>query len=423
MPEAQLLKLPMAGLASCGQHGRMHDMDALQSQDLRGLTPQALEALAQRMLVHVQQQAREIARRDGEIVWRDAKIEKITFELARLKRWKFGARTEAMDAQQRQLFLETLVEDEADLQAQLAELQARQSPPPVTPEKAPQPPRRQALPEHLRRVEHHHEPADTHCPAVDCGEPMTRVGEDVSERLDIVPAEFFVHRHIRGKWVCRCCQRQGVDRLVQEPAEPQIIERGIPASGLVAYTLISRFADPVPYYRQEAINARSGVHTPRSTLAAWAGQAGAALHPLYEALKRFVLGSAVVQADETTVDMLDPGAGKTRKAYVWAYARGEFDPRPGVVYDFCPGRGSKYPLAFLGGLPSPPGSQADRPAESRDPPWSGTLVCDRYGGYDSVLDPKVFPQRVSAACAAHARRKFDELAKSGFGEQWNQKPT
>ena len=86
MPEAQLLKLPMAGLASCGQHGRMHDMDALQSQDLRGLTPQALEALAQRMLVHVQQQAREIARRDGEIVWRDAKIEKITFELARLKR-------------------------------------------------------------------------------------------------------------------------------------------------------------------------------------------------------------------------------------------------------------------------------------------------------------------------------------------------
>lgn len=122
MSGAQLLKLPMAGLASCGQHERMHDMDALQSQDLRGLTPQALEALAQRMLVHVQQQAREIARRDGEIVWRDAKIEKITFELARLKRWKFGARTEAMDAQQRQLFLDTLVEDEADLQAQLAEL-------------------------------------------------------------------------------------------------------------------------------------------------------------------------------------------------------------------------------------------------------------------------------------------------------------
>jgi len=407
MPGAQLLKLRMAGNVPGGQHGRMHGIDALQSQDLKGLTPEALQGLAQHLLVRVQQQAREI-------VWRDAKIEKITFELARLKRWKFGARTEAMDAQQRQLFLDTLVEDEADLQAQLAALQARlPEPPAAAAEKAPQPPRRQALPEHLRRVEHHHEPADTHCPAADCGEPMTRVGEDVSERLDIVPAEFFVHRHIRGKWVCRCCQRQGVERLVQEPAEPQIIERGIPASGLVAYTLISRFSDHVPYYRQEAINARSGVHTPRSTLASWAGQAGAALHPLYEALQRFVLGSAVVQADETTVAMLDPGAGKTKKAYVWAYARGEFDPDPGVVYDFCLGRGSKYPLAFLGGLPSPPGSQADPPAENRDPPWSGTLVCDRYGGYDAVLDPKVFPQRVSAACAAHARRKFDELAKSG----------
>ena len=102
----------------------------------------------------------------------------------------------------------------------------------------------------------------------DCGQPMTRVGEDISERLDIVPAEFFVHRHIYGKWTCRCCQRQGIERLVQEPADPQIIDGGIAASGLVAHTLISRFVDHLPYYRQEAINARSGVHTPRSTLAA-----------------------------------------------------------------------------------------------------------------------------------------------------------
>ena len=93
---------------------------------------------------------------------------------------------------------------------------------------------------------------------------MTRVGEDVSERLDIVPAEFFVHRHIYGKWACRCCQL-----LVQEPAEPQIVECGIPSAGLVAHTLVSRFVDHLPYYRQETINARSGVHTPRSTLASW----------------------------------------------------------------------------------------------------------------------------------------------------------
>ena len=175
---------------------------------------------------------------------------------------------------------------------------------------------------------------------------MTRVGEDVSEKLDIVPAEFFVQRHIYGKWACKCCQL-----LVQQPAAPAIIDGGMPASGLVAHTLISRFVDHLPpYYRKEAINARSGVHTPRSTLAQWSGRAGAALEPLYDAHKRFVLSCRVLHADETPVAMLDPGAGKTRRAYVWAYARGAFDAMPAVVYDFCLGRGAQHPVAFLGGI-------------------------------------------------------------------------
>ncbi|MDP3085721.1 MAG: IS66 family transposase zinc-finger binding domain-containing protein [Rubrivivax sp.] len=235
---------------------RMLSMRELKAQDLHGLTPDAVTALAAQMLEHIEQQARQldikyqqIQRQARDIAWRDAKLEKVSFELVRLKRWKFGAKTEAMNAEQRQMFQDTLLE------AQLAELRA-------------------ALPE------------DTACPTPDCGQPMARVGEDVSERLDIVPAEFFVRLHIYGKWACRCCQRQGIERLVQEPAQPQIIDRGIRASGLVAHTLTSRFVDHLPYYRQEAINARSGMHTPRSTLAAWAGMAGAALEPLYEAHKR-----------------------------------------------------------------------------------------------------------------------------------------
>ena len=219
----------------------------------------------------------------------------------------------------------------------------------------------------------------------------------MSERLDIVPAEFFVHRHIYGKWVCRCGQS-----LRQAAAEPEVIEGGMPASGLLAYTLISRFADHLPYYRQETINARSGVHTPRSTLAAWAGQAGAALQPLYDAQRRFVLSCRVLHADETPVALLDPGAGKTRRAYIWAYARSRHDALPGVVYDFCLGRGAQYPVAFLGG--------DGRSGQGR---WCGTLLTDRYGAYDAVLDPKVYPDRRPAACVAHARRKFDELAKAG----------
>ena len=402
---------------------RMLSMRDLKPQDLQGLSQEAITALAAQMLGHIEHQANELeskghelalqqkllARKDRDIALRDAKIEKITFELTRLKRWKFGAKSEAMTADQRQMFQDTLLEDEADLEAQLAALQAALPKTQAKPKAAPRRPRRQALPDHLRRVEHHHEPEDTTCTTADCGQAMTRVGEDISERLDIVPAEFFVHRHIYGKWTCRCCQRQGIERLVQEPAEPQIIDGGIAASGFAAHILISRFVDHLPYYRQETINARSGVHTPRSTLARTAGNAGAAMVPLYDAHKRFVLSCPVLHADETPVAMLDPGAGKTKRAYIWAYARGEFDAQQGVIYEFCLGRGSQYPLAFLGGAQGPPGSSADVEGE---PAWQGTLACDQYAGYDRTLDRRVYPQRIAAHCAAHARRKFDELVST-----------
>ncbi len=399
----------------------MLSMRDVKAHDLQGLSPEAVTALAMQMLQHIQHQAGDLQsqsneleiknkllqRKDRDIAWRDAKIEKITFELTRLKRWKFGAKSEAMTADQRQMFQDTLLEDEADLEAQLAALQAALPKTPAAPKPPRKQPRRQALPAHLRRVEHHHEPESTSCSIPDCGQPMTRIGEDVSERLDIVPAEFFVHRHIYGKWACRCCQRLGLERLVQEPADPQIIDGGIAASGFIAHTLISRFVDHLPYYRQETINARSGVHTPRSTLASMSGRGGAALEPLYEVHKRFVLSCPVLHADETPVAMLDPGAGKTKRAYIWAYARGELDAQRGVIYEFCLGRGSQYPVAFLGAPQAPPGAPpCDQVA------WSGTLVCDQYAGYDRALDPRVYPQRVAAHCCAHARRKFDELLGS-----------
>ena len=360
--------------------------NTFKAEDLKGLSKSAAIELATALLAQLTTQSEHLAQREREIKFKDAKIERITFELARLKAWKFGAKTEAMNTQQRQMFEDTLAEDQASLEAQLLALQGESSSGAPPQSKAPVRPRRQALPEHLRRVEHRHEPESTVCPSPECGQAMTRIGEDVSERLDIVPAQFFVHRHIRGKWVCKCCQV-----LVQEPVEPQIINKGLPTSGLLAHTLVSRFVDHLPYYRQEQINARSGVHTPRSTLAAWSGAAGASLMPLYDAHREFVLGAQVLHADETPVKMLDPGAGKTVKAYVWAYARGEHDAVPGVIYEFCRGRGSKYPAAFLG-------------------QWSGTLTCDDYAGYNAALK---IAGRIEAGCLAHARRKFDELAKTG----------
>lgn len=370
----------------------MLDLHTLKAEDLKGLSKNAMADLAGQMLAQLTTMSEQLQARDKqaaqhvqEMKFKDAKLERVTFELARLKAWKFGAKTERMNAQQRQMFEETAAEDEASLQAQLQALQGLREPsaPPLAEHK--RKPRRQPLPEHLRRVEHLHEPENTTCPTVGCGQAMVRIGEDVSERLDIVPAEFIVQRHVRGKWACKCCQV-----LVQESVAPQIIDKGMPTSGLLAHTLVSRFVDHLPYYRQEQINARAGVHTPRSTLAAWSGAAGAGLQPLFDAHRAFVLGAPVLHADETPVRMLDPGAGKTAKAYVWAYARGEHDAIPGVVYDFCVGRGAKYPMAFLNG-------------------WSGTITCDDYKGYDAVLRAD---GRTEAGCLAHARRKFDELAKA-----------
>ena len=368
----------------------MLDVHAINAKDFSSLSSEGFAKLAAQMLAHIAEQDSHIGeqrkRLDSAaqaIKWRDAKIEKITVQLARLKAWKFGAKTERMNAQQREIFEESLAEDHASLQAQLQALQAQAGLKPA-PEQRPgkRQPKREALPAHLPRVDQLVEPDNTTC---SCGEAMVRIGEDISERLDVIPAEFFVQRQIRGKWACKCCQL-----LVQEPAAPQVIENGIASAGLAAHVLVNRFVDHIPYYRQEDINARSGVHTPRSTLASIAGRSGGQLTPLCDALREFVLSSPIVHADETPIALLDPGAGKTKKAYMWAYARGAFDPEPAVVYDFCLGRGGKYPVEFLKG-------------------WSGTLVADQYGGYDAVLKLET---RIGAGCMAHARRKFHDLVKA-----------
>ena len=382
----------------------MLDLHAVKGKDINSLSSAELAELATRLLAHVDEQNRHIDEQGKHIAqqrqridsdaaaikWRDAKIESITMQLARLKAWKFGAKTERMNAEQREIFEETLAADQASLEAQLAALQQPAAPGTGAPDKEPRrKPKREPLPPHLPRVDQRIEPQDTTCPTPACGQPMVRVGEDISERLDIVPAQFFVQRQIRGKWACRCCQV-----MVQEPAAPQVFDNALPTPGLQAHVMVSRFVDHIPYYRQEQINGRSHVYTPRSTLAGWGGQTGAQLLPLAQAHREFVLGSAVLHADETPISLLDPGAGKTKKAYMWAYSRGAFDPQPGVVFDFCPGRGGKYAQAFLG-------------------EWTGTLVVDAYGGYDALLSQH---ERKTAHCLAHARRKFDELFKSNASE-------
>ncbi|MBW8832923.1 MAG: transposase, partial [Burkholderiales bacterium] len=221
----------------------MLDVHAIKNKDLSGLGSEDVSKLVKQMLAHIAEQDSHIGEQRKQldsaaqaIKWRDAKIEKITFELARLKAWRFGAKTERMNAEQREIFEETLAADQASLEAQLEALQAEAAPKPAPQQRPPKrKPKREALPAHLPRVDQLVEPESTAC---SCGEAMLRIGEDISERLDIIPAEFFVQRQIRGKWVCKCCQL-----LVQEPAAPQVIDNGIATPGLAAHVLVSRFVD------------------------------------------------------------------------------------------------------------------------------------------------------------------------------------
>lgn len=232
----------------------MIDTPSVSAADLAALEAAGLGALGARMLQ--MQQRLEQAKHD--IDWRDTKIDKLSFEVAQLRRLKFGKTSEQLDAEQRALFDESVDADIAAVEAELEELQqARKAREPHQRSK------RQPLPAHLPRTEQQHEPENTQCA---CGCALQRVGEDVSERLDYTPGVFTVERHVRGKWACAACRT-----LMQAPMPAEIIDKGMPTAGLLAHVLVAQHADHLPLYRQEAISKRAGLELARSTLAAWVG--------------------------------------------------------------------------------------------------------------------------------------------------------
>lgn len=203
----------------------------------------------------------------------------------------------------------------------------------------------------------------------------------MSEKLDYVPGEFTVERHIRGKWACTQCET-----LIQAPVPAQVIDKGIPTAGLLAQVLAAKYSDHLPLYRQERIFARAGFAIPRSTLAEWVGACGVQLQPLVDVLRSTLLEHYVLHADETPVSMLAPGKKKTHKAYVWAYCSTPFSDLKAVVYNFAPTRAGEYARNFLGD-------------------WQGKLVCDDYSGYKASFNSGI----TEIGCTAHARRKFFDL--------------
>lgn len=308
------------------------------------------------------------------------KIQALTLELAHLKRMRYGVKSETLDAEACDLFQETLAADIAAAQLELARKQAEATPALPVAKLPRERAGRQALPDHLPRIEHRHEPES--CTCGQCGQEMVLIGEDVSEQLDVEPAKFFVHRHIRPQYACRGCQT-----VAAAPIPPAVIDGGMAAVGLLAWVIVGKYLDHLPLYRLEGIAARDGVTLARSTLAEWVGRLGVALTPLAERLAERLRQRAILHADETPVRQLDPGSGKTHRAYLWAYRSNALDTGPPiVVFDYQTSRSGEHARNFLGG-------------------WRGSLMVDDFGGYKALFTAGI----VELGCLAHARRKFFDL--------------
>lgn len=335
----------------------------------------ALDAAALREMV-VKQQA--------QISSRDAELERLRLVIARLQRLQFGRKSEKVQRQIEQLELQL-----EDLEARRAEeLQQTEKTLPSTAAAvfaaAARKPARRALPEHLPREVETHEPQDEGCPA--CGGALSRLGEDVSEVLEYVPARFKVIRHVRPKLSCTKC-----DTIVQAEAPSRPIERGLAGPGLLAHVLVSKYADHLPLYRQAEIYAREGVELQRSTLADWVGATSELLKPLNETLRQYVLSGRKLHADDTPVPVLAPGDGKTKLGRLWTYVRDDRPAgdvvAPAVWFTYSPDRRGEHPHRHLA-------------------TFQGTLQADGYAGFNRLYDSGRIRE---AACWAHVRRKFFDI--------------
>ena len=314
-----------------------------------------------------------------------ARAERLEQIINELRRYRFGRRAETLPEDQLLLGLEdveqVVASSEAGEEAAAPAVRAHRA--------ARRRMNRGSLPPHLPRIEMVVDIEDHNCPC--CRNLLHRIGEDCSERLDIIPAQLRVLVVRRPKYACRGCE----EVVVQAPAPARLIEGGLPTEATVAHVLVSKYADHLPLYRQAQIYARQGITLDRSTLADWVGRAAFMLRPVHERLLARLKTSTKLFADETTAPVLDPGRGRTKIGQLWAYARddrpwGGSDP-PGVAYIYAPDRKAERPITHLAG-------------------FKGILQVDGYGGYRALAERGDVQL---AFCWAHVRRRFYELALAG----------
>lgn len=311
----------------------------------------------------------------------EARIATLEQIIHAFQRARFGPSAERIDAAQLALMLgkdPPLPPPANDVLAQA----------PTTPRPArPRQRNRGALPPHLERIEQVLDLADRGCPC--CGRDMHRIGEDRSERLDVVPAQLRVRVTIRPRYACRGCA-EGVH---QRPAPDRAIPGGLPTEALLAQ-VVAKYGDGLPLYRQAAILRRQGIILDRSTLCDWASKACWWLRPLHGLILAHITRQARVFADDTPLPTLERGRGRTRDGRLWVYA---VDDRPwvgrgppAVAYVYSANRKGEHPAVHLAG-------------------FRGVLQVDGFGGFKALRRSRTDGTVVLAFCWAHLRRRFFEI--------------
>lgn len=295
----------------------------------------------------------------------------------------YGKKSEKLSEDERQLCFEDLEVAVAEVEEQQTRLEQDE------PRKKTAKRNLGNLPKELPRIETIIEPDSILCPC-GCGE-MVRIGEDRTERLDIVPAQLRVIVTVRPKYACPACK----GGVTQAKSPMHLIEGALPTEGAIANVLVSKYADHLPLYRQSQILNRSGLDLHRSTLAGWVGKASFHLTPIVDRMAANLKASTKLFMDETTAPVLDPGRGKTKTGYLWALARDDRgwcgDDPPGVIYFYADGRGGIHAEEFLAG-------------------FNGILQVDGYSGYNRLTkNTRADGPLALAFCWAHARRKLKEV--------------
>jgi transposase len=313
---------------------------------------------------------------------KDIEIDRLQMELRLLRHKLYGPKSEriAVDPEvQAHLFneAEATVKEKAAEEKQTITYQRKKG-------------GRRQLPGNLPRIEEIHDIAEEQ-KICGCGNRLSRIGEEITEQLDIIPRQYRIIQHTRPKYACRQCEGVESEKAVQiAPPPVQLLPKTIATPGLIASVIVEKFADGLPLYRQAARFSREGIEISRATLSNWVVQTGELCSPLIEILKKDLRAGPLINADETPVQVLnEPGRANTTKSYMWVF-RGGVSPGSAVLFDYRPTRsGEEILTEYL-------------------TDYKGTVQTDGYIGYEVLSRLSV----THAGCWSHARRKFVEVVQA-----------